>query len=50
MHEAYERHGVVREVSFDDWWFWKELAQEMDITFEEWMQPIENLKPKYLVC
>ena len=48
MHEAYERHGVVREVSFDDWWWWKELAQEMDITFEEWMQPTENLRPKYL--
>ena len=50
MHEAYERHGVVREVSFDDWWWWKELAEEMDITFEEWMQPTENLRPKYLVC
>lgn len=48
MHEAYERHGVVREVSFDEWWWWKELAQEMDITFEEWMQPTENLRPKYL--
>lgn len=48
MHEAYERHGVVREVSFDDWWFWKEWGQEFDFTFEEWMQPTENLRPKYL--
>lgn len=48
MHEAYERHGVVREVSFEDWWFWKEWGQEFDITLEEWMQPSESFKPKYL--